>query len=101
MTESNTALREALHRAIDDVLDSFENGHGGSPADAVTVVAGVEQGPWTYRWPDGVIEPFSHGRWYKVSGGRGDADLLVAWCRRDAWGRERERAIVFYRIRED
>ena len=74
MTESNTALREALHRAIDDVLDSFENGHGGSPADAVTVVAGVEQGPWTYRWPDGVIEPFSHGRWYKVSGGRGDAE---------------------------
>lgn len=60
--------------------------------------AGEMFGPWRYRWPDGQEEEFSSGRWYEAHSESGPKCLRVAWTTRRAWGRDRERAIVFQQV---
>jgi hypothetical protein len=62
----------------------------------VAVAGGAAAGPWTYEWPhDRVPEIFFASRLYEARGLNGTAWVRVARCRRPAWGRERERALVF------
>jgi hypothetical protein len=91
-----TALREELHRVIDAALDAHMGARDGSTngqALDVEVEDAVE--PWTYRWPNGYVERYDTTTRYRVTGDFGEADVLVAHTTREAWGRDRERIVVF------
>jgi hypothetical protein len=95
------SLRCELHAAVDEILNRLvgprataeqldEDGPEIRPADIF--------GVWRYRWPDGQEEEFSSGRWFAVGAGPDPLRLRLAWTTRRAWGRDRERAIVFQQV---
>lgn len=66
------------------------------PAASITVTGGADAGPWTHDWPgEPAPQDFFASRLYEVIGPDGTAQVRVARCTRPAWGRERERAVVF------
>lgn len=96
-------VRAALHEAVDRIIDGYlDAGASGPPqpmdgptSDGVDVGESDDRGPFTYRWPDGGDEEFTRSRWYDlVDHGQGYR-VLVAWTVREAWGRMRDRAVVF------
>lgn len=96
------AMRAALHEAIDQIIDGYLDVGTVEPsaqpdpkADGIRVVAGEDHGAFTYRWPSGGDEEFTHSRWYVVADRGREYRALVAWTKREAWGRMRERAVVF------
>ncbi|MER5913724.1 hypothetical protein ABT124_25380 [Streptomyces sp. NPDC001982] len=96
------AIRAELHMAVDRIIDAHagraDDGRQQAPvADPVSVTAGEETGPWTYRWPGSEVEDFHQTRWYEAVGEQGKQRVRVAWARRAAWGRDdRLRAVVFH-----
>lgn len=96
-------LRAELHRSIDQIIDRhLEGGAVTRPvpaarptANGVAVVAEEDHGAFPYRWPDGNDEAFTRSRWYRVTDQGRDQRALVAWTEREAWGRVRQRAVVF------
>jgi hypothetical protein len=99
-------MREALHSAVDRIIDEYLAGCGLSspPADrpmptidAPLIIRGGEIGPWTYRWPsDEGTETFYASRQYEVVTPYKTHRVRLAWSERPAWGRQdRKRAIVF------
>jgi hypothetical protein len=97
------ALRAALHQAVDQILDGYVTGGTLTPAptprpasdDGIVVLAAEDHGAFPYRWPDGNDEAFTRSRWYAIEDHGRKQRVLVAWTNRDAWGRMRERAVVF------
>jgi hypothetical protein len=99
-------MREALHGAVDRIIDEYLAGASSSspPADqpmptvdSPLVTRGDDMGEWTYRWP-GVegIEKFYTSRRYEVVTPYRTHRVRLAWSERPAWGRkDRKRAIVF------
>lgn len=102
-----TGLRERLHEAVDRVVDeSFPSTSAPSAATAagfeVVREEEVNEG-WTFYWPRkaGVEDPENYYRhvWFRVSAGGPPHRIRLAWTNeRDAWGRVRDRAIVFLKI---
>jgi len=96
------ALRAALHQAVDQIVDGYlasgkvrSEPVAGSTLEGVAVVTEEEHGAFPYRWPDGNDEAFTRSRWYRVRDLGREQRALVAWTEREAWGRIRERAVVF------
>ncbi len=97
------AMRAALHGAIDKIIDGYLDAEVALPSatkadppdDVIEVVAGADHGPFPYRWPSGNDEQFSKSRWYTLVDQGRAYRVLVAWTDREAWGRMRERAVVF------
>ncbi|HEY5988070.1 MAG TPA: hypothetical protein VIV12_17110 [Streptosporangiaceae bacterium] len=90
------ALREELHRSIDAALDAYlgvRDGPGNGQALDLEQKDQVES--WTHRWPNGYLEHYDTTTSYRVTGDFGEAEVLVAHCIREAWGRDRERIVVF------
>lgn len=98
------SLRSELHAAVDEIVNRLARGeqvHEGPATDygeGPEIQLGDAFEAWTYRWPDGQEEEFSSGRWYRVRLGSGLCQLRLAWTTRKAWGRDRERAIVFQQV---
>lgn len=98
-------MREALHSAIDRIIDEYEAGASSSllaaqpvpTVDAPLVIRGDDMGEWTYRWPgDEGTEKFYTSRQYEVVTPYKTHRVRLAWSERPAWGRtDRKRAIVF------
>lgn len=92
-------LRERLHAAIDRVLDEMDGDDpSGDPAPEdpdLDIVRGDDKGEWDFTWPNGDTEHYHATRWYRLSNRAGSWRVLVAWTRRDAWRKDRKRAIVF------
>jgi hypothetical protein len=89
-----TLLRRQLHSALDAVLDELVL--AASPHAAEPTIA--ERGPcedFEYRRPDGEWETFSPASAYVVNGAASSREVVVGFTRREAWGAERRRAIVF------
>jgi hypothetical protein len=62
----------------------------------IEVTRAASAGPWTYHWPhEPAPQVFVTSRLYEIRGLTERAWVRVARCRRPAWGRERERALVF------
>jgi hypothetical protein len=94
------AIREELHRAVDEILDRHLGAGAPRPprgGGAGAVEFEGDNGPWTYRWPgSGGVEKFYESRWYKLATSNGRRRVLVAWAVRSSWGKaDRRRAIVF------
>jgi hypothetical protein len=97
------AMRAALHEAIDQIIEGYLDDGAAEPSareadpggDGIRVVAGEDHRSFTYRWPSGGDEEFTRSRWYIVSDRGREHRVLVAWTEREAWGRMRERAVVF------
>ena len=97
------SLRAALHEAIDRVIDSYlgdsalASSHIEVDAtdERIEVVTGEVHGPFTFRWPSGNEETFTRSQWYTVRDRDREHRALVAWTEREAWGRQRERAVIF------
>ncbi len=67
-----------------------------SGAPQVRVTGGTDAGPWAYQWPgEPAPQIFVASRLYGAQGPNGTARIRVARRRQRAWGRERERALVF------
>jgi len=89
-------LRREIHVAIEDV---FSRHRSAEQQEEITVQSeGGGMTDWTYRWPDGGIERYDRAEWYRVSGNSGDARVLVGHTRREAWGENRERYVVFAQL---
>lgn len=100
-------VREALHSAVDRIIDEYLTADSSSTPSAVAqpvptmdvplIVPGDDTGEWTYPWFAGYgPESFYASRQYDVVNPIRTYDVRVAWCERPAWGREdRKRAIVF------
>ncbi|MDA8203986.1 MAG: hypothetical protein M0Z49_14740 [Chloroflexi bacterium] len=92
-----------MHEAIDQIIDGFRDADGATPpspepdptGDGIEVVEGENHGPFTYRWPGGDDEVFTTSRWYILADQGREYRVLVAWTDREAWGRMRQRAVVF------
>ncbi len=97
------ALRNRLHEVVDDLLDEFTaaEARGHEPADTpedVEPIGGIE--PFDYRWPANYgSEHFDSGAEYKLAALENGASVIVAWTTRNAWNKDRRRAVVFYRAR--
>src|SRR6266568_2496748 len=101
-----TMMRDALHSAVDRIIDEYlaagspSSPPAGQPVptiDAPLVVRGEEMGTWTYRWPGNEgREQFYASRQYEVVTPYKTHRVRLAWSERPAWGRkDRKRAIVF------
>ncbi len=101
-----SVMREALHGAVDRIIDEYLAGGSLSqiPADQPVptldtplVVRGDETGAWTYRWPGNEgAEEFYASRQYEIVTPYKTYRVRLAWSERPAWGRQdRKRAIVF------
>ncbi|MFE4360206.1 hypothetical protein [Kitasatospora sp. NPDC056800] len=97
------ALRAELHRAVDAIVDRHLHGESGSagPQEVVSAVGQPYPDGWHYRWPGGKEENFHRAQEYDVDGGSGRHRVVVAWASRQAWGRERLRAIVFLELKKE
>jgi hypothetical protein len=97
------ALRRELHLAINEVFERLAGNrpeHAAEAGDGDPVVtAGDAFGRWTYTWPDKQDEEFNSGRWYTLQRGAQIIRVRLARTMRRAWGRDRERAIVFQQLR--
>lgn len=102
MVIDHNQLRREIHAAVDDVLDRFfaENERRSSDTEPA-VVPGDAFGRWRYTWPDKQDEEFSSGRFFTVRANLHSLQVRLAWTTRRAWGRERERAIVFQQLKGD
>jgi hypothetical protein len=70
--------------------------HGADNVLRIAVTGGTDAGQWAYYWPgERAPQIFFASRLYELLGPNGTAHVRVARCRRPAWGRERERAVVF------
>ncbi len=99
-------MREALHSAVDRIIDEYlVAGSPSSPpsgqlvptVDVPLVVRGGETGPWSFRRPgtEGT-EKFYKSQQYEVGTPYKTHRVRLAWSERPAWGRrDRKRAIVF------
>jgi len=97
MASDIAELREELVSAIDGVLSRFAGGPSNAPTndrDLRIEAAEVLEGEWTYRWPQGT-ETYTAGRWYRISWADRSTRVLVGWCIRKAWGRDRGRVVIF------
>jgi len=86
---------------VDEILDRFVGPRGRAEQldeDGPEIRPADMFGVWRYRWPDGQEEEFSSGRWYAVGAPPDRLRLRLAWTTRRAWGRDRERAIVFQQV---
>ena len=95
-------LHEAVDEIVDDLLSRTQNGASAAAAgeDDVQRVGSIEA--FDYNWPaDYGTEHFDSGTLYKLSALTGEATAIVAWTVRNAWGRDRRRAVVFHRMRHD
>ncbi len=91
-----------MHRAVDRVVDqrpgSARTPHsdGAGSVWQIAVTGGTDAGQWVYHWPgERTPQVFFASRLYEALGPHGTAQVRVARCTRPAWGRERERAVVF------
>jgi hypothetical protein len=103
-----TGLRDRLHQAVDRVVDEFFP--GGSPLAVAATGTGWDiarqeevNESWTFYWPRkaGVEDPEEYYRyaWYSISAGESAFRVRLAWTNvREAWGRVRDRAIVFLKV---
>jgi hypothetical protein len=91
-------LREELHTAIDSILDKY-SAQPPTPSDLgdLRIEAVASNGAWTYRWPK-ATERFRSRARYRVTGDFGEAEVLVARTKREAWGRKRGRVVVFAKV---
>ena len=99
------SLRAELHAAVDEIVNRLadpvranDTAASSECREGPQIRTGESFGSWTYRWPDGQEEEFSSGRLYSVELDSGSRQLRLAWTTRRAWGRERERAIVFLQV---
>jgi hypothetical protein len=101
-TGTGDSLREALHAAVDEIVDRLvglgRSTEAESDGEELEVRAAEPFGVWTYRWPDQQEEEFPSGRWYEVRSPGGGMRVRLAWTTRRAWGRDRGRAIVFQQV---
>jgi hypothetical protein len=88
-------LRHALHQAIDQLFDEYVATSALTQGVDADVVKGEDHGAFINRWPDGSDEKFTRARWYHVTHRDRKARALVAWTEREAWGRPRQRAVIF------
>lgn len=102
-------MREALHGAVDRIIDEYlvEVSPSSPAADqpvptisAPLVVRGDDMGTWTYRWPGKEEkEKFYSTRLYEVVTPHKTHRVRLAWSERQAWGRrDRKRVIVFGQV---
>jgi hypothetical protein len=100
-----TLLKARLHEAVDQIVDEFiRQDPAAGPAAAAGGAEEVETiGPveaFTYSWPaDYGSEDFKSGTAYRLSTLAQDASVIVGWTTRNAWNRDRRRAVVFHRAR--
>lgn len=84
-------LRHELHRSVDEAVNRAQ----GTEAPYVAIEKQSEFGPWEFRWPSGAVELFTGGSDFLVRRKNDALRVRVARTTRRAWGRERDRAIVF------
>jgi len=97
------SLREALHREIDRLFDEHESSSG--PGEDTLRPSNGEREfrlstagsarPFSHTWPDTTSERYRGGTRYVLHVGARRHRFLVGWTRRDAFGRKRERIVVF------
>lgn len=98
-----TLLKGRLHEAIDQIIDELLGQEQASSAEAAEDVERIGSiKPFTYHWPaDYGSEDFASATAYRISTLPGDASAIVGWTTRNAWGRDRRRAVVFLRAQPE
>jgi hypothetical protein len=96
-------LKERLHEAVDQIVGEFSSAQA-APAAASTQSGDVEMlgsvGPFVFHWPaDYGSENFDSGTAYRLAVLDDQSSVIVGWTTRQAWGRDRRRAVVFHRMR--
>jgi hypothetical protein len=108
--EGQVTLRARIHAAIDEILDEYEGqpvlphvmATTTAPPPDFTIESLGPVDPFSYSWPaDYGTEEFRSGAAYRIPGTNPGASVIVAWTTRLAWGRDRDRAVVFYKARPD
>jgi hypothetical protein len=95
-------LHEAVDRAIDDVLGHQPPVGRIAPDGAETVERIGPVDAFVYHWPaDYGSEDFESGTEYRLSSLTRGATVIVGWTTRNAWNRDRRRAVVFHRARPE
>jgi hypothetical protein len=87
-------LTQELHSKIDAAFDVPATLDVAS-AGPRSIKPGRTEGKWSYVWPAGSAEHFESAHWYDVQTPSGSRELKLGWTNREAWGRDRRRAIVF------
>jgi hypothetical protein len=95
-------LRKELHKLVDDALDRFAE-EARPPFGDRPVVRRLEplEVPWYYSWPSDQREPYTSGCWYRLRTDSGPLRVLLARTRRQAWGADRGRVVVFRQLGEE
>lgn len=91
-------MYRAIDRVADHQPDSARAPHsdGAGSVSQIGVTGGTDSGQWANHWPgEPAAQVFWASRLYEVLSPEGTAQVRVARCTRPAWGRERERAVVF------
>lgn len=99
-------LRGELHRLVDQAIDQYlprpRPPSASPPTDRPPHEALVRRmdgvGEHSYRWPKNV-ESFERGTDYEASFSGRTLHVRVSWTKRECWGRNRRRAIVFGYVR--
>jgi hypothetical protein len=93
-------LRERLHESVNSLLDEFVRDsappRSGGFGAAVVVEDDGRGDDFSYVWPSGVREEFELVRRYRVDDSVATRRVIVGWTDREAWGRLRRRAVVFF-----
>ena len=87
-------IRARLHAAVDEMVDELALAQAQLSAEPVLESRGPCE-PFEYRRPDGVWEEYEPATAFSANGVAPRRDLVVGFTRRQAWGAERGRAIVF------
>ena len=86
------ALRQDLHKAVDDVLNRYKNElRAVTQVGLVLVFVGNLERPYEHKWP-GEQQTFPEGKWFDVSGDGLPKDglrILIARSERDVWSKRR------------
>jgi hypothetical protein len=113
------SVRAALHTAVDQIFDRLavtpdstedergpvdrasdgDDPEGARPGTLAQVKKVGEAPDFDYFWPT-YAEPehFERAAIYRVRGPRGTVESIIAWTRREAWGKDRGRAVVFEHV---
>ncbi len=97
MDQIRALMREAVAKAVDEVIDQLSSGEGGE--NTVSVLAqGEPLSSWSYRWMGGNREQYDHAQWFGVSGPSGDARVILGRCVRTVRSKPMKRYVVFAQV---